>query len=33
MYRAGRNEMRKKIKVISRKASGLPRSAVKIKQK
>lgn len=30
MYRAGRNEIRKKIKVISGKASGLPRAAGKI---
>ena len=30
MYRAGRNETRKKIKVISGKASGLPRAAGKI---
>lgn len=30
MYRAGRNETRKKIKVISGKASGLPRPAGKI---
>ena len=30
MYRARRNEMRKKIKVISGKASGLPRAAGKI---
>lgn len=30
MYWAGRNEIRKKIKVISGKASGLPRAAVKI---